>query len=438
MAEIGITLPGQNIIYQNTGQAYQTDLYPYLFDYQPCPLCPKFCSEKPDEEVEKEKKQREDPEKRYEKLVKEMKTMKITAETLIESAKTLKATRPTVGIYNEAGEMIFFKGDVRGTEKYAEKTKGRFEICVEELEKIDGTPLFVTVTVDPSKFSGDCLAMRKALQAEKAKFIRKMKRLGTLHYVEVVESHLSGQPHAHFLLILEGKQHKYWIDSKGKRRMSDNNLRKRIKNCWKAGNSDIEVAYKGGLVGYMTKYMRKGIDGVLDSLEGGQETLTDEQKKALMDTLLPIVAQTRSWSASKELRMRAKDTRDERFRQIGEARRAGLPGKTEYEKDLNALFLFLNNSTAKCAKTVVLLFKNQEKWGKLYENGTILKQNDPLIDDVFDDGRVLGCNNCKFVRIMRYYFEKYGLSGEKVVEPPEFWEKFVADKDRLIDQAIAI
>ncbi len=120
---------------------------------------------------------------------------------------------------------------------------------------------FMTCTIDPKQYP-TIEATWKALRAGVDKMRKRLSRRGMKHYVKVIESHKSGYPHLHILLLFESKHRLHWKESKVKGKPGayrfDYELTQSIKEGWSLGWVDVQgVISAEGAIGYVTKDMSK-------------------------------------------------------------------------------------------------------------------------------------------------------------------------------------
>jgi hypothetical protein len=164
----------------------------------------------------------------------------------------------------EKSEKLAVKTIKRGNDKWKKKLKRKLfslkDPISQELSKHHSTSniLFVTFTIDPKVFS-----LKEAWKEINNYFNRGITNLrnkyGTLAYAKVIEAHASGYPHIHALVWLREKSFEItkWRNKSDKKltwRVKNKKERKRIKNCWKMGFTDIQVVYgKKGITTYLEK-----------------------------------------------------------------------------------------------------------------------------------------------------------------------------------------
>ena len=195
------------------------------------------------------------------------------------------------GFNMTTGEQIyaFIKGVKRGDQDYSDQIQRKFYnlrrnnvkdtifFNKKQRENIEGNAVLVTLEYDANKnllseaWENNGKDWNRFLTNVKNKF----KNYGKISQIRVFESHESGFPHIHAILIFKD------IKFKGKRMWSipQNRWINRVwgsqwytlRSCWKHGFSDFELidSYRGGLK-YLSKYLEKSTNYKLAGNKGKQ------------------------------------------------------------------------------------------------------------------------------------------------------------------------
>jgi hypothetical protein len=182
------------------------------------------------------------------------------------------------------GKIVKYSTPQRGNSAYCYEADEKLLWVAENMKKLDGSCLFITVTYAPRTYGTDRIKSWKLGQAELKKCKRKLKRLGFEYQMGCNEATEKGYFHSH-LIISDGKtDHKYWVDEKEKWRLCDEALRAKIKKTWRLGFTDIEVVKDAAGYDYVRKYCGKGgnaeiaIEGYKE-LSGRKDLSKDEVKR---------------------------------------------------------------------------------------------------------------------------------------------------------------
>jgi len=147
-----------------------------------------------------------------------------------------------------------FPGAKRGNRVYAYRQDERIQSVIKQLHMDDGDCLFLTFTFDPSGLTVPETWTKG--NAEISKAMRKLKRLGIRSYVYVKEAHLSGRFHVHAVVKADHRL-PFFTDHKGKCRLSDIVLRRKIQNAWTLGHVDVQGIKDEGAGHYLAKELGK-------------------------------------------------------------------------------------------------------------------------------------------------------------------------------------
>jgi len=157
----------------------------------------------------------------------------------------------------DKGTYRCFRGAKRGDDFYCKKTVDRFSQIVDNVNAMD-------FHVGHSRTSAALVTLTYAKQHEgnwklvSQDFNRFMamlrKRYGKVYAVRVWESHESGLPHVHVILLFESRTFKVFRYNKVYRLEKKSELAE----CWNYGFSDWRAIYDlEGALGYLMKYLRK-------------------------------------------------------------------------------------------------------------------------------------------------------------------------------------
>lgn len=155
------------------------------------------------------------------------------------------------------GHYKSFRGAKRGDSFYCYKTLNRWDTLTDTIQDDD-------YNVGRSMTGAVWVTLTYAEQQEENwdtigrdfnRFISSLrKRYGEIDVVRVWESHKSGLPHAHAILLFREKRFKTFRYNEVWRLEAKSELAE----CWKYGISDWQGIYNlRGMLGYLKKYMRK-------------------------------------------------------------------------------------------------------------------------------------------------------------------------------------
>lgn len=155
------------------------------------------------------------------------------------------------------GSYKSFRGAKRGDSFYCYKTLNRWDILTDSVQDDDYNvgrsmtgAVWVTLT-----YANQCEENWDTIGHDFNRFISALrKRYGEIDVVRAWESHESGLPHAHVILLFREKRFKTFRYNEVWRLEAKDELAE----CWRYGNSDWQGVYDlQGMLGYLKKYMRK-------------------------------------------------------------------------------------------------------------------------------------------------------------------------------------
>lgn len=157
----------------------------------------------------------------------------------------------------EKGRYKCFRGAKRGDSFYCHKTLNRWDKLADEIQDSDyhvghsmTGAVWVTLT-----YADQQERNWLSIAADFNRFMARLrKRYGKIDVVRVWESHKSGLPHAHSILLFREKRFRTFLYNDVYRLESKDELAE----CWSYGNTDWQGVYNlRGMLGYLKKYMRK-------------------------------------------------------------------------------------------------------------------------------------------------------------------------------------
>lgn len=155
------------------------------------------------------------------------------------------------------GSYKSFRGAKRGDSFYCYKTLNRWDILIDTIQDDDyhvGRTMTGAVWVTLT-YANQCEENWETIGRDFNRFISGLrKRYGEIDVVRTWESHESGYPHSHAILLFRNKRFKTFRYNEVWRLEAKDELAE----CWKYGNSDWQGVYDlWGMLGYLKKYMRK-------------------------------------------------------------------------------------------------------------------------------------------------------------------------------------
>ena len=170
------------------------------------------------------------------------------------------------------GDSLCFRPSVKvGDRHWRKQQKKKLEIGVDYLQgvleadkKHNTTNMgFLTLTVDPKKFKSEIdawIQIKKSLDV----VIKRLKRRGVIDYIRIIESHSSGYPHVHMIVVFSEifRVLPHGDGAGGVKYLFPNSLRLDIRESWEFGFIDLHgVMSARSLSGYLMKDMIKNTSG---------------------------------------------------------------------------------------------------------------------------------------------------------------------------------
>lgn len=237
---------------------------------------------------ENKKKTKSDPNKTWKKLKgfrDIMKEREPTDEELKEYLKIVKDSLYLIQYENSNGTVKWMPGRAKGTKTYNEDLKRKLEDFANLIPQSRYNVIFLNFTCDPKLYKSRADAWLNFKKKNVDPTLEYLRKHYGAFYEGVMESHANGYPHCHYVIWLpkhlfpelqkigNGKEVKYGTLYQ--------TLRKRIPN------KIFKVIKAGGkrVVGYICKYISKGIENDIFSALTTEGELTKTQRKEIIEFL---------------------------------------------------------------------------------------------------------------------------------------------------------
>ena len=141
------------------------------------------------------------------------------------------------------------------------------------------------------------------------KYIRVLKKFGTVKHMYVYEAHERGGAHAHILFEMFDKPETVLM--KGKLRLADTGLLGKIKSAWSAltsGNVDVRVASSHGVTRYISKELTKNsnVEAAIKRILEGKPLKNDVNRVWGFYFMVVRLKTMRAWGTSRNVKKIAK------------------------------------------------------------------------------------------------------------------------------------
>lgn len=208
-----------------------------------------------------------------------------TDEELRQYLKVVKDSWSLLQICKSDGTAKWVPGRAKGTATYNEELKAKLEMFATLWSQKKYVVLFFNFTCDPHLYKSRADAWLNYKKKNVNPTIEYLRKHFGAKYEGVMESHANGYPHCHYIVwipiemfpelqkIKNGKEIKYGRFYRA--------LRKRIPN------KIFKVLKAGGkrVVGYLCKYINKGIENDIFDVLTNDEPLTTTQRKEIIEFL---------------------------------------------------------------------------------------------------------------------------------------------------------
>lgn len=378
--------------------------------------CPFGCPKRVQEPAAPPRIEKKGPQKKsikFYQLGKSIENGKIPNNILVDAYKIQLASAPILFSYGEGGVSTPWRGKVRGSKDYSWVRRTKIAMYCNEIDKIEGTSLFVTLTIDQKRLGNDMSRAWTEVQKEIKHTLRALKGKHDVVTLIAVEAHESGWPHLHLICKVRNQKIRHYIDKKGKWRPCDPYWRSLMRSVWRMGHIDVQVVKDNRLAGYVSKYICKSYDPKeLDNVDWTSDK-GREIRKSLASTMLPIYFGRHNTYICREIRQIVATKIKNAVREIEDKADAeyydtlkGLPAPL-------ALMSILNYRTQLCQRKVYLIGRVLRKI--LYPDGEIreLPPDFMRCEELQGLIRRVNCYNCSWIDFLKKKTEEIRKKYER-------------------------
>jgi hypothetical protein len=315
-------------------------------------------------------------------------------EELVRYTKHNLQSRKWIAYPAENGGYGFVRTSVKGSIQYYEKQSQIYKAYGLAFDKIPGTPIFLTLTLNQRPYNGNLLQAWQDMRRELPRTMRRLTRSGFDNYIIALEAHKSGFPHAHVCLKKGGFFPAVFADKKKALRITRTAATRPLFLAHKIGFTDVRASQDKEAVGYILKYLSKQ-QCPENLLNATNYSISDDNViKSLLGNALSMWTRCRLFRVSKSVSSRAGVKQNRQVLIIQENARIIKAMADEKPQDITDLIILLNKSTYLCSAKNYLIETETLK-GILAiqgsQNGLIDKRE--AIDWVEKQHR-LGCDGC--------------------------------------------
>lgn len=337
---------------------------------------------------------RADPAKKYKLLYDDFQSARVRSTLLLRTFQKRMSERPLCYVSRQDGEGSLFYGLIKGCHDYNLKLEEKIRAKSKELVSRGGAFYFLTVTYSPNTHGKAIVDAWKTFSRQLYPFMHSLSRKYRAAYCCVLESTLAGYPHAHILLQLPSApdiKHRFM---KPGQKYKYGKLLDFIKKRVPSPIFILQKAEPYALVNYLTKYVSKGLDKLEKKVSSGSVSLSNDNRKALLSCMCPVLAQIRQFRSSiKSSRIVPLSLSDSDFEKLETLRACAELGI--FSESAEAYLIgFLNNLTARCRSHVWAIFNAPGKAKFQGDIGFYDSGGNAVIRDFKRQAHPLGCPGC--------------------------------------------
>lgn len=229
-----------------------------------------------------------DPDKTWKKLKGFRDILKEREPTDAELRQYLKIVKESLYIiqFEKSDKTIkWLPGRAKGTKTYNEELKRKLETFANLLPPNLFDVIFLNFTCDPSKYKNRADAWQNYKEKNVDPTLEYLRKHCNAFYEGVMESHANGYPHCHYVVWLPKGMFPELSKIKNGKTITYGKLYNIIKS--KMPNRIFKVIKAGGkrVVGYICKYISKGVENDIFSALTSEEELSKTQRKELIEFL---------------------------------------------------------------------------------------------------------------------------------------------------------
>lgn len=286
------------------------------------------------ETSEKKKKKRTPLEERFASMDEYNEVYEMPDEAILKLHKHIFSKRTFIKMAKFPAGHFCFPGRIKGDAAYNHQLFEEAQKWGEIFKATSKQQIFITLTCDIELWSRDRKKAFKAHIKERGKLIKALKRKFGADSMAFTEVTNKGWPHTHIVVFCPEQIERPSIHKNKPRTVRKGKFLDFVKRYTSAKILDVQVAYDGNVVGYLTKYIAKSCfasDGKERKKDG---SLTKHARKEYMTNLFPSLygyqsfVHTRKKNSSKKVT--TKESRIQSVRDKVEQTMANESVETEY------------------------------------------------------------------------------------------------------------
>lgn len=229
-----------------------------------------------------------DPDKTWKKLKgfrDILKEREPTDEELRQYLKIVKESLYIIQFEKSDKTIKWLPGRAKGTKTYNEELKRKLETFANLLPPNLFDVIFLNFTCDPKLYKNRADAWKNFKEKNVDPTLEYLRKHCNAFYEGVMESHANGYPHCHYVVWLPKGMFPELSKIKNGKAITYGKLYNIIKS--KIPNRIFKVIKAGGkrVVGYICKYISKGVENDIFAALNSEEELSKSQRKELIEFL---------------------------------------------------------------------------------------------------------------------------------------------------------
>ena len=216
-------------------------------------------------------------------------------EAILKLHKFIFSKRTYIKIPKYPAGHFCFPGRIKGDAAYNHELFEEAQQWGEIFKQTSKQQIFITLTCDISLWKQDRKLAYEAHIKERGKLIKGLKRKYDADVMAFTEVTNKGWPHSHMVVFLPTMVERPSIYKDKPRTVRKGKFLDFVKRYTSAKILDVQVAYDGNVVGYLTKYIAKSCFASEGKEKKKDGSLTKHARKEYMTNLFPSLYGYRSF-----------------------------------------------------------------------------------------------------------------------------------------------
>lgn len=244
---------------------------------------------------EKKEKKRTPIEEKYAFMDEYNKVYEMPDEAILKLHKFVFSKRAYIKMAKYPAGHFCFPGRIKGDSAYNHQLFEEAQYWGELFKQTSKQQIFITLTCDIELWGRDRKKAYRAHMKERGKLIKALKRKYDADVIGFSEVTNKGWPHTHLVVFLPRIVERPSIYKNKPRTVRKGKFLDFVKRYTSAKILDVQVAYDGNVVGYLTKYIAKSCFASEGKEKKKDGSLTKHARKEYMTNLFPSLYGYRSF-----------------------------------------------------------------------------------------------------------------------------------------------